>query len=151
VQQCRWPVAELITHSGDKILLGRVIEYDQEQLVAEAEVQADSVYLRGDAEPSWLGLEYMAQGVAAFAGVRRREAGGTPKVGMLIGTRKYRCQLQSLPVGLKMRIEVKALFEDEQGLSVFGCRIMADELIAEANLNVFQPPNIDSFLRTKKL
>lgn len=150
MQRCSWPVADLITHSGDKILLGQVLEYDQEQLVAQAQVQPDSVYLRGAGEPPWLGLEYMAQAVAAFAGVRRREAGGTPKVGMLIGTRKYRCQLKSLPVGLKMRIEVKALFEDEQGLSVFECRIIGDELIAEANLNVFQPPNIDSFLQTKK-
>mgnify|MGYP003494785400 CR=1 FL=1 len=30
MQACPWPVSELITHSGDKILLDQVIGYDHE-------------------------------------------------------------------------------------------------------------------------
>lgn len=153
MQAFEWQVAELIAHSGDKILLDEVLEYNHEALVARARVKSDSVYLRGGAEPPWLGLEYMAQAVAAFAGLRRRHEGGEPIVGMLIGTRKYRCNLPQLPVGLHMTIAVKALLEDNEGLSVFQCRLqgLADEesLIAEANLNVYQPQDIDTYLQTK--
>jgi predicted hotdog family 3-hydroxylacyl-ACP dehydratase len=150
MQACTWSVDQLLTHSGDKVLLGNVLSYGSESLIAEACVKADSVYLKGDSEPGWMGLEYMAQAVAALAGIRQRLEHHEPKVGMLIGTRRYRCSVKNFPVGMVMRIETRALLEDELGLSVFQCRIFHDELIAEANLSVYQPTDIQAYLSSEQ-
>lgn len=142
-----WTVQELLPHTGDKVLLDRVIHFDDDSLTAEATIKRTSPYLKGSAEPSWMGLEYMAQAVAAFAGVRGRQQDQAPKVGMLIGTRRYRCSISSLPVGMTMEIKVSVLLEDENGLSVFQCTIFnAGDIIAEANLNVYQPQDIQQYL-----
>lgn len=152
IQACCWPVEELISHSGDKILLCQILGYNEGFLEAEARVKPDSVYLRAGVEPPWLGLEYMAQAVAAYAGIRQRLRGSAPKVGMLIGTRKYQCNVADLPVGLRFRVRVQSLLEDDQGLSVFQCQMFESdngEPLAEANLNVYQPPDINDFLESK--
>lgn len=146
MQACPWTVDELIAHSGDKILLDRIVGYDDECLTAVATVKSNSVYLKGDSEPSWMGLEYMSQAVAAFAGIRARKVNDEPKIGMLIGTRRYQSSLLTFPVGLQLTIESKVLLEDENGLCVFQCAMISDEVIAEANLNVYQPPNIQQYL-----
>lgn len=146
MQACPWSIEALITHRGDKILLDRVVGFDEEGLVAEATIKADSVYLKDGVEPGWMGLEYMAQAVAAFAGVRRRRIDQPPKVGMLIGSRRYRCQQPHFTVGQRLQVETRVMLEDENGLSVFKCRITEGDLIAEANLNVYQPQDIDAYL-----
>lgn len=146
MQSCPWSVAELITHSGDKILLDRIVGFDKENLKAEASVKANSVYLKNGVEPAWMGLEYMSQAVAAFAGIQQRQANGEPKVGMLIGTRRYRSSILHYPVGMSLTVETKVLLEDDNGLCVFQCTLTSDEVIAEANLNVFQPPSIQQYL-----
>lgn len=153
MQACPWPVSELITHSGDKILLDQVIGYDHEKLQAEASVKADSVYLKSGSEPAWIGLEYMAQAVAAFAGIRARQASGEPRVGMLIGTRRYSVQVENFPAGMCLRIDTQVLLEDDNGLCVFQCSITdraSGAVIAEANLNAYQPNDINQYLETTK-
>ncbi len=153
MQACPWPVRELITHSGDKVLLDQVLGYDAEKLQAEATVKADSVYLKSGSEPAWIGLEYMAQAVAAFAGIRARQASGQPRVGMLIGTRRYSVQVANFPVGLRLLIDTQVLLEDDNGLCVFQCAITdqaSGSVIAECNLNAYQPNDIDHYLQTTK-
>lgn len=148
---CPWSVRELLTHSGDKVLLDTILDYDDDGLVAQARIKPDSVYLKNGAEPGWMGLEYMAQAVAAYAGIRARNANGEPKVGMLIGTRRYSISRAAFPPGMELVIETRVLLEDENGLSVFQCSIQhGDEQVASANLNVYQPHNIQHYLESAK-
>ena len=145
----QWAVRDLVPHSGDKVLLDQVLHFDDDSLTAEATIKADSIYLKGTAEPGWMGLEYMAQAVAAYAGTRARKQGQNPKVGMLIGTRRYQCSLPAFPVGMTLVIKTSILLEDENGLSVFQCTVTnAGDIIAEANLNVYQPQDIQQYLNT---
>ncbi len=141
-----WSVQELVPHTGDKVLLERILDAEQDSLTAEAIIKRSSPYLKGNAEPSWMGLEYMAQAVAAFAGLRGRKQGQAPKVGMLIGTRRYQCSVPEFPVGMVLVIHTNVLLEDENGLSVFQCSIRVGDIIAEANLNVYQPHDIHQYL-----
>jgi len=136
----KFAVEELLPHSGRMVLLNRVIEFDEENMVAEVIVRDDGLFGHGNGNtvPAWLGIEYMAQTIAALGGMKRRLAGKNLNPGFLLGTRRYDCNVGLFAVGSVLTVSVKRLVED-QGLGVFDCRITAEGILASAKLNVYQP------------
>ena len=134
----KFAVEELLPHSGRMVLLDRVIEFDEENMVAEVIVRDDGLFGHDNAVPAWLGIEYMAQTIAALGGMKRRLAGKTLNPGFLLGTRRYDCNVDIFAVGSVLTVSIKRLVED-QGLGVFDCRITAEGILASAKLNVYQP------------
>lgn len=131
-------VEELMPHTGKMMLLDRIIEFDEENMVAEVIVRDDGLFGDGHTVPAWLGMEYMAQTIAALGGMKRRLAGKPLNLGFLLGTRRYDCNVGTFAVGSVLTISVKSLIQD-QGLGVFDCRITAEGISAAAKLNVYQP------------
>jgi len=144
----KFAVEELVPHSGRMVLLNRVIEFDEESMVAEVIVRDDGLFGDGSTVPAWLGIEYMAQTIAALGGMKRRLAGKPLNLGFLLGTRRYDCNLDIFPVGSVLTVSVKQLVED-QGLGVFDCRITAEGISASAKLNVYQPDSAINRVITK--
>lgn len=131
-------VEELIPHAGNMMLLQRVIEFEPEKLVAEVVVRDDALFGDELSVPAWLGIEYMAQTVAALGGMKRRLAGKPINLGFLLGTRRYQCNVDRFAVGASLTVSAEHLIQD-QGLGVFDCRIDAEGIAAAAKLNVYQP------------
>jgi len=133
-------IASLIPHSGEMVLLDRVIDYDDNRLSAELVVRGDGL-LAGDENsvPAWIGIEYMAQTIAAYAGIAAKQAKQPIRLGFLLGTRRYSSNTGEFRVGAKLTVEVERIFQDDN-LSVFDCRILGDDVEITANLNVYQPP-----------
>jgi len=131
-------VSQLLQHDGNMMLLDKIITYDENSMIAEAIVHADGWFDDGKTVPAWLGIEYMAQTVAAHDGMMSKLAGKPNNMGFLLGTRHYQCDCDSIAVGLVLSIEVKRLVED-QGLAVFDCHITADGVDISAKINVYQP------------
>ena len=64
-----WPdIRSLIPHSDAMVLVDRVIAVDEESLCAEVRIRPDSLFCMANGVGAWIGLEYMAQTIAAFAG-----------------------------------------------------------------------------------
>jgi predicted hotdog family 3-hydroxylacyl-ACP dehydratase len=119
-------------------LLDRVLTFEESTLVAEVTIHADSMFFDGEGVPGWVGLEYMAQAVAAHAGLQARQRGEPPAIGYLLGTRSYQCDAETFPVGETLTVHVEALFV-EMALGAFACRIETDRPLASATINVYQP------------
>lgn len=134
-------VHELLPHRGPMCWLERVVNIDAECVVAEAVVRDTSLFLDGGRLPIWIGIEYMAQAVAAWAGHRARGQGRGVAVGYLVGTRRYDVFRSHLEVGEHLTIEARCEILGANGLGVFACRLLvAGELAASANLSVYEPP-----------
>lgn len=131
-------IAALIPHSGDMVLLDKIIDYDGNKLSAELVVRADGLLGDGKTVPAWAGIEYMAQAVAAYAGIRSKLAGEPIKLGFLLGTRRYTGNVANFEVGAKLTIQIKNIIQDDK-LGVFDCRIHGEGIEISANLNVYQP------------
>ena len=87
--------------------------------------------------PAWIGLEFMAQAIAACRGQQLALAGGPPVSGYLVGTRAYRSTLPAFPPGAALQIKVALRDEDPSGLCSFHCEILHLGLpVAEATLKV---------------
>ncbi len=107
-------------------------------MIAEVIVRNDGLYGDQNSVPAWLGIEYMAQTIAALGGMKRRTAGKPINLGFLLGTRRYDCNIDAFAVGSVLTVSVKRLIQ-EQGLGVFDCRIEGPGVYISANLNVYHP------------
>lgn len=136
-----YSVDELLPHSGKMMLLERVLAFDESSMTAEVIVRDDGLFGSTDAVPAWLGMEYMAQTIAAHCGMLCRLAGKPLLPGLLLGTRRYHCNVDSIAAGTELIVTVNQLVKGQdqgQGLAVFDCQISGDNVLISAQLNVYQ-------------
>ena len=142
-----WPLAELLPHAGDMILIDQVLAFDEEQIHTRLTVRAGGLFNREDGSlPAWVGVELMAQSVAAYAGCRARLLGDPVVLGFLLGTRKFECNVEHFPAGTELHIHALRSLEDDNGMGVFECHLTGPDIHATARLNVFRPPQADNYL-----
>lgn len=136
------PIEHFVPHRGAMSLLSRLFAVDAEQALAEVDITPGSQFAQDQGVPAWVGIEYMAQTIAAWAGARARRAGGEPAIGFLLGSRRYQAEVPVFAVGQTLRIHARCELIGESGLGQFACHIRgaADQLLAEAMVSVFEPP-----------
>ena len=142
-------IESLIPHRGALRLLDRVLEVDDERVVAEVDVPFDGLFVREGRVPAWIGIEYMAQAVSAWAGARAGKAGGAPRPGLLLGTRRYEAHCEGFASGGTLRVEARCELVGANGLGQFDCTIAQDgRELAAARISVLDPPDgADALLR----
>lgn len=145
-------ISELLPHSGHMVLLDRVLSVDEETLCAEVRIHAGSVLAGADGVGAWVGIEYMAQAIAAHAGFHARQRGEAVKVGFLLGSRKYEAAVPLFATGSVLQVFVQRALQGDNGLGAFECRIDAQKdgqtvTLATATVTVFQPDNVNEFLK----
>lgn len=130
-----------IPHRGAMRLIDRVLSVDGEHAVAEVDVPFDGLFVREGEVPAWVGIEYMAQTVSAWAGARARTKGGPPRPGLLLGCRNYEVRRGGFPCGARLRIEARCELMGANGLGQFDCSIRMDGAeLATGRISVFDPP-----------
>lgn len=145
-----WDVRELVPHAGRMSLLTGLLKAEAESLTAEVRIGPDDLFY--DAQlggvGAWLGIEYMAQAVAAWAGLQGRQKGEPPKIGFLLGSRKYTASRAVFAAGDVLRVQVRREFQADNGLGQFEGQIcIGEDVVAQARLTVFGPPDPQRFLR----
>ena len=132
------------------VLLDRVVEAGEDYIVVELSVRDDGLFsVPGRAVPAWVGLEYMAQAIAAFSGYHRKCRGEAIDLGFLLGTRHYRCSAGSFPCGTRLRVRADKIIEAANDMAVFACAIEGGGIRADANINVLLPKDSKKFLAGK--
>lgn len=145
------PIEDLVPHRQGMLLLDRVIEAEGELVRSEATVRADNIFFqRGRGIPAYVGFEFMAQTISAYDGLRRREQGKGPAIGLLLGCRRYSAVRPFFVEGETVTIESKSLL-GEEGMASFDCRILdsAGDELATAVINVYRPADPEAFLRAQ--
>ena len=150
------PVEELLPHRGTMLLLDRVTEFQANRLVAEYSPSAEAWYADTMGNmPGWVGIELMAQSVAAHVAMLKKQAGLPLKMGALLGTRRYSMALSAagcFRAGQVLRICVTEEFHDDSGLGAYACSIIcAGETLATAVLKTFEPDDFGAFVQGNSL
>lgn len=137
-------IDQVLVHRGTMRLVERVLDWDGDTIVVEVNVPFDSPFHVEGGVPAHVGIEYMAQAVAAWAGCTARLRNQPPSLGFLLGTRRYECALARFDSGWTLQVEARCEVVDASGLGVFSCRILKDgEDLARANVSVYQPPEAE--------
>lgn len=145
-------IRSLVPHAGPMVLLDRLIAADREMLCAEVAIAPHTMFCDGQGVDAWVGIEYMAQAIAAHAGYVASLRGEAVKIGFLLGSRRYECSRPKFVIGSILRVHVRSVLRAENGLGAFECRIEAADdppgtIAATATVTVFQPDNVDEFLQ----
>jgi predicted hotdog family 3-hydroxylacyl-ACP dehydratase len=133
-----WPVSDLLTHRDPMIFIDRVLKADRRGLVAEVRIESGKpFYEEGVGVPAWVGLEYMAQSIAAFSGLKAKAVDQDVPPGLLIGCREYSSDVAVFPDGAELTISVSELDVMDGSLGAFDCTIGDTDIIVTARLMVY--------------
>lgn len=135
-------IEELLPHSGKMLLLDEIIKWDEDWLEALVEIRDGSMFVEQGQVSALVVIEYMAQSVAALAGVRSKRKGEPVKIGLLLGTRNFDSNVPSIPVGCQLHLYVEQMFMEENGLGVFKCMAKAAGIEVSCHLNVYHADDI---------
>lgn len=144
-------IEDLLPHRAPMILLNRLGEIYKDGLQTFVEITSDSMFCEDSGVPCYVGLEYMAQTVAAYAGWNALENSGTVKEGFLLGTREAKFSVSHFPIGSQLSVTCRD-FMSNQEMGVFDCQIYDLEqrlLLGSCKLNVFQPENPKEFFHSQ--
>jgi predicted hotdog family 3-hydroxylacyl-ACP dehydratase len=129
------------------LLLDRVVSVDAESVCAEVRISKDSLFYVDGGVGAWVGLEYIAQAIGAYAGYHAALRGEPVKIGFLLGTRRYECVRPTFALGSVIQVRAKRVLQTDDGLASFDCSIDDESArLATASVTVFQPADAEEFL-----
>ena len=144
-----YAIEEVVPHRQDMCLLQRILRWDQDSIEAELVVPGTGLFIENGQMPAWIGIEYMAQAIAAWSGCRARAAGAAPQLGFLLGSRRYSSLRSGFPSGTRLRVQARRELLGDNGLGMFACRILAgEEEWAVANVSVYEPLDAKAYLES---
>jgi predicted hotdog family 3-hydroxylacyl-ACP dehydratase len=142
------PIDTILPHRGTMLLVDGVSACGDEALTAYATVRGDAWYAdENGAMPAWIGIELMAQGVAAHIALLAMRAGGRARPGVLLGTRSYKAHVSAFARDARLTISVQEVLRSDAGHSAYECTIDHDGAhCADAVIKVFQPGDFQTFI-----
>lgn len=145
----QFTIEQVLPHDHPMILLDSLDSFSEETATCCHLITTQSLLFDTTLQgvPSYVGIEYMAQTIAAYANANELVNNRSVEVGFLVSSRKYKCDFPVFKLGMPLQITAKQLYKDESGLSAFDCAILInDDEVASARINVFQPENPTEFL-----
>lgn len=142
-------VANFIPHRDPMILISKLLAHESDTLLTQTDINASSPYFDSklNGVPNYVGIEYMAQSIAALAGVEAHMRNDIIRVGFLLGSRKLKMHISQFDLGQSYQTRVTRLYQEDSGLAVFDCQILHNQdVVAEANVNVFQPQDTQAYI-----
>ncbi len=132
------PVAELLPHAAPMVLVDEVVDAADGRVAARVTLRPDSPFVEDGRVPAVVAIEYMAQTIGTYAGLRARAAGRPPRIGFLLGTRDLTLEVDAFAVGDELRIEARHVWGDEQ-IGSFQCEVLrGGRTLASALVNVYE-------------
>lgn len=145
-----YPIETLLPQSHAMVLLDRIIEVGEDYVVVELVVREDGLFSDSNgAVPAWVGLEYMAQAIAAYSGYHKKCHGEEIQLGFLLGTRHYQCSVDHFDCGALLKVRAEKIIEAANEMSAFCCSIIGENIQANSILNVLLPSDSKQFLAGK--
>ncbi|MFQ6372007.1 thioester dehydrase [Shewanella sp. YIC-542] len=142
-------IADFLAHRPPMILIDHIEQHSDNYLLTCVAITRDSPFFdsaRGWV-PNYVGIEYMAQSIAALAGVEAERRGDAVQLGFLLGSRKLQLQQPGFLPGQQYHVAVQRLYQEDSGLAVFDCEILHQGTrIASAHVNVFQPRDVAAYM-----
>ena len=141
------PIEELLPHRYGMLLVDRVVDWDPSSTTVSARPSADAWYAEANGMPSRIGIELMAQAIAAHVSVVAWSKGEPPKKGVLLGARSYRATRPHFAPGSELIVKATRAFSDDTGMGAYDCTIGN---AAQARILVFEPPDFEAFIAAQK-
>lgn len=145
-----YPIEMVLPHAHPMILVDKLVAYSPISAQCSLQIGSHSNFYNAkrNSVPSYVGIEYMAQTIAAYANVLKLDEGGKVSLGFLVSARNYTTEVSEFLSGAELIVNVELLLKEANGLSVFDCTIKQDEqLVVAAKINVYEPDEPELYLK----
>ena len=145
-----YDIERVVPHRGTMRLVDRLVAWDEDSVAVELRVPHEGPFSHAEGVPAWVGVEYMAQAVAAWAGWQAVQAQQPVKLGFLLGTRKYQAHCSHFAPGMVLEVQVRSELIGENGLGMFECQIRQqdnEQVLAQARISVYEPEDGSAYIR----
>ena len=89
----------------------------------------------------------MAQAAAAFAGIEQAQRGERPSIGLLIGSRYYRCRADFIPFDTRLDVLATLALRDAEDFAAYDCTLSAPApALAQCTLKAYRPRDLQPLL-----
>jgi len=138
---------DIIPHKKPMVLIDQVVSVEGLQILAVFTITPNSLFQDENGNvPSWIGIEYMAQTIAAFAGFNHKHNNVPIKLGFLLGARTYEAFVDCFLQGKSYLVEATQIYLDS-GLGSFECLIkdkLSNIICCSAKVNVYESDDINN-------
>ncbi|MGF1695618.1 hotdog family protein [Vibrio lamellibrachiae] len=134
-------IEQLLPHEKPMILIDRALSVEAESIHCQVDIDKHNLFFNKEANsvPAYLGIEFMAQSVAAWSGYHATLRNEEPPIGFLLGSRRYVANCDTFSQGQTLDIYAEQVMEDN-GMAVFSAYIEHNGLqVAKCQLNVYVP------------
>lgn len=133
------PIAELLPHKPPMLLLDALTLFEEDAAECTVTIRESSTFFEQGGVPAWVAMEYCAQCIAAYAGLRARQRGGQPRMGLLVAARDLTLHTDFFRPHETLVIRAQREFGEEQ-VGRFDCVVKRDgSVVATASLSVYLP------------
>lgn len=135
------PIEQLLPHDKPMILVDRALDVQQDSIHCQVEIGAHNPFFDSVSQtvPAYVGIEFMAQSVAAWSGYHAFLKQQPSPIGFLLGSRRYTSECDAFSLGEVLDVYAEKLMEDN-GMAVFSARMERQEAtVATCQLNVYVP------------
>lgn len=144
-------IATLLPHESPMILIDKLVDVVGLTIHCQVCINANGMFFDKEINgvPAWVGIEFMAQTVAAWSGYQCLLEGNSSPIGFLLGSRRYNCECDVFKQHQLLDIYAEQLMESD-GMTAFLCRIECDgKEIVTSQLNAFvpSPKELDKMLK----
>ena len=142
------PLEQLLPHRPPMILIDRMIDATDAGSTCEVTIGPQTLFMGPGGVPAFVGLEYMAQAVAAYGGYKSYLAGEPMAIGFLLGIPQLKTYCQLFDCGQTLQVQVTHVWGDNE-LMQFHYTIhdaLTGKLLQQAELTVFKPKDFQSYL-----
>lgn len=143
-------VLDYLPHRPPMVLIDELLETGDDYAISRLIVKEDTPFISIHGLPAWAGIELMAQTISLFAGIRGKKLGLAPKIGFLLGTRRYHSSCSFFPLHSELIIRATELYFGDTKLGVFDCSIECAAGQATAKLNVYAPSDLKQILKEQQ-
>ena len=139
-----YPIEDLVKHRRGMLLVDRLVSYNVSGVVVEVIIKEDTSFLNDGYVPAWVGIEYVAQAVAAWGGLQAIQGDKEVKLGLLISCRKYKSTRPRFMLGEVLNVHTREEFNDGQ-MGSYSCNIYDEtgKEIVTTYLSAFVPENVE--------
>jgi len=131
-------IEELLPHRSPMILLAEVRDDAPGSITCTVQLHNGSPFVENGSVEAFVALEYMAQCVAAYAGLQAYRRGEPVKVGYLVGARKVDIAVDSFGVGDQLIVRAEHIWGDD-ALGKFACTVDSNgQRVADGVLTIYQ-------------
>lgn len=131
-------IQALLPHRAPMLLLDEVRDDAPGTITCSVELQPDSPFVENGSVEAFVALEYMAQCVATYAGLKAHRRGDPIQVGYIIGARAVNLAIDAFSVGETLIVRADHIWGDD-ALGKFECTIdSSGQRVAGGVLTVYQ-------------